>query len=460
MLGPRGWAFLLAAVALLIRAPLIVSAHTASAPDTFDYFKIASGLHHGQLLIDGFRTPGYPVVIFLLDLVPGRREDALGVFQHLAGVAAVAGIVLVAWRYFGRAPSLTAGALAAATPVMVGSEHQMVPDFLFGLVACTGAVLLAEAIVRTPAAGRWFVVAGVVFGASAYLKPTGLFLIAAAPIALILSRAGIRSTVRGSALVTVALLLTISPWVVRNGLVLGHWTMSIQGGQTLFKRVFDVDHRPTPTGTPEDRLVRRFDYERRANGSKVELNEFVSDELQRRGYSTYQIVSLERRVALQAIKAAPGLYAARTFEHTGKFLIDDADYLPKDLTEEEARGGLGAGHRKGGLELGEVAWVYIALAVNLVWLGLALGGVAMLLPLRAQSRLSRIAAAAFVAAWFAVAFGTAASHGGLRRYSAEVVALLWITGSAGAIIVVAQLRQSLQALKSATFLKRLLARLS
>jgi 4-amino-4-deoxy-L-arabinose transferase-like glycosyltransferase len=458
--GPRTWALMLAGFAFVVRLPLMVVAHDASARDTFDYFKIADGLHHGRLLIDGIRTPGYPVLIFLLDLLPGRREDALIIFQHLLGVAVVAAIVIVAWRYFGRGPAIVAAALAAATPVMVGSEHAMVPDFLFGVVVCGGALLLVEAIIRPGPSWRWFLAAGLAFGLSAFIKPTGLFLIAAAPLALLLSRSGVRYTLRASALVMVALMLTIAPWVVRNGLVLGHWTMSIQGGETLFHRVFDVDHRPVPTDTAEGQLVHQFQREKEAQRSKDELYAFVSGKLHDRGYSTYGIVALERRVAIRAVKAAPAAYAAGTANSLGRFMLDTGNYSASDLSNDEATNGLGVEKRHGLVKVAARDWIDVTRALNLVWMGLALGGAAMLLPLAARSKRKRFAAAAFVAVWLCVAFGTAASHGALRRYSAEVAPLVWIAGSAGAAIVLTATRSTLRrAIARSPFFKRTISRL-
>jgi hypothetical protein len=45
------------------------------------------------------------------------------VVQHLVGVFLVAAIVLVAWRYFGRATALVGGGLASISPLMIPLEH-------------------------------------------------------------------------------------------------------------------------------------------------------------------------------------------------------------------------------------------------------------------------------------------------------------------------------------------------
>src|SRR3954452_5091426 len=167
-MGPGRWALLLGTVALVVRLPLILGHHaTYPGPDSPFYLSLGDDLLQGRGFAQAgqFYTPGYPTVLAGLQLLPGRTEDAAAVFQHLLGVAVVVALVLLGWRWFGRAPALAAGGIAALASLLPASEHALLPDFLVGFFTLAGAMLLAEAVTRR-APLLLVAAAGVVFGAA------------------------------------------------------------------------------------------------------------------------------------------------------------------------------------------------------------------------------------------------------------------------------------------------------
>src|SRR4051794_9380680 len=73
---PRVAALVVAAIAIVLRIPLLFDRYDDRfAPDSGLYLKLADTLLGGLHYPDDYRVPGYPSVIALLQLLPGRRED-------------------------------------------------------------------------------------------------------------------------------------------------------------------------------------------------------------------------------------------------------------------------------------------------------------------------------------------------------------------------------------------------
>ena len=135
-------------------------------------------------------------------------------------------------RWFGRPAGVAAALLAAVTPVMLGLEHTLQPDFLFGACVFAGAALLVlgTAPERT---NDWLVVAaGVAFAAGTYVKPVGVAVVLGVAIGLWAGTRSLREAAVGTGLVVAVLGVLLVPWVVRNQVEYGDLTLSTQGGQT------------------------------------------------------------------------------------------------------------------------------------------------------------------------------------------------------------------------------------
>ncbi|MEA2349991.1 MAG: hypothetical protein QOG86_932, partial [Thermoleophilaceae bacterium] len=164
-LDARRFALLYALLALALRLPFLFGHHEATpGGDSAGYLRMAAGIVAGRgFRDDGYRTPGYPLVLAALDPLPGRTEDAVVAIQHVLGAVLVAAIVMVAWRFFGRAPAVIAGAMAAVTPALVYVEHAILTDFAFAVALLAGAAALAHAVER-PGRLRPLILTGVLFG--------------------------------------------------------------------------------------------------------------------------------------------------------------------------------------------------------------------------------------------------------------------------------------------------------
>jgi 4-amino-4-deoxy-L-arabinose transferase-like glycosyltransferase len=434
--SPTTWAWIFGVGALLVRLPLFFTEHDAvPGGDSRQYLAIADGLLDGQgFETDAYRTPGYPLFIAALQLLPGPTGDAVVVAQHLIGVGLVVAVLLVAWRFFGKAPALVAAALVAFTPVMPALENMILADFLFGTAIFAGAVALAYALADR-ISPRLLVLTGVVFGLAANVKPSGQFLIVAAPLALLATTRSVRQTVKWGAVPVVAFALTITPWIIHNEVVDGHAAMSIQGGRTLFNRVFEVDELPIPTDSPDGRLVARLQ-ERIRDQEGVRLNNVALAEFRSRGLTQYEAFQRMRKLALEAIREDPLRYGSGTAAAVGRFATNVNKFSYDDLNKREAGAVLDRFKLGGVAEIATRAWFYTVKALSVSWLIVSLFGLASLLTLTSPNRRVRAAGAAFVFTWLTIAVGTSLTHGGIWRYGASQAALLWTAASAGAVLLV------------------------
>jgi len=436
--GLPAWSLVIGGLALLVRLPFLFGEHSVPPhSDNGYYLYLADGLLDGE----GFRgqhfwTPGYPAFLALLQLLPGRVEDATTITQHLLGAALTVAILAAGWRYFGKPAGVLAATFAAVTPVLVVHEHTILPDFLFGILLLVGAITLAEAVRRKPVDWRLLVATGVVFGAATWVKPAGQFLFAAAPLALLFATRNARRLLTGSAIVAVTLLVVITPWLVRNTVRFGYPSMSNQGGRTLFYRAFDVDRMPIPldqrygpfaetvrkriAGRPDEQLTYRFHY----------------DLIDKRGLSEEEATRIARRLAIVAIRRHPSKYVKGTWREVKNSVADltvpggsrheSSEVLLQELERTRPPFPKAATKR---------VWDG-ARVLNSLWWLLSLHAAAGLLTLLIGTREARNAAAALWSVWIVMAVGTAMAHGALWRYSVQLAPITWILSSAGIVILV------------------------
>jgi hypothetical protein len=436
---------MLGALALLVRLPFILQSHRAHAGSDEEIFLGLSDTLLNDLRFDSdFYTPGYPAFAALLRGVPGRVEDAVLVVQHLIGVGVVVALVVVGWRWFGRASALIAGGLAAISPTLVVHEHLMLPDFLFGVLTCSGAVALAAGLRRDPPRTHALVGAGVLFGTAAWVKPAGIMLLAAAPLAALLAGRGLRASLRPAGIVTLTLVVAISPWLARNAIDRDLAGTSRQGGLTLFNRAFERDKLEIPS----DHEYARFAEELRVQAAAIpdarfhkEFRDALEFEL---GVSYERTFAIEGEMARTAIRRQPLDYARgtwREFRGSAGYFDDFArDWELEGDLERRGPGVVHAAVRE--------TWNLARVLTDLWWL-LSFSTAAGLLTLVTGPPERRIAARALFAVWLCVILGTAMANGGSWLYTLQVAPIQWLLGSAGLVFVASavadQLRSSMRA---------------
>jgi 4-amino-4-deoxy-L-arabinose transferase-like glycosyltransferase len=453
MASCRRLAFATGVLALVARVPLLGGA--TIYPDSGSYLAAGHDLitGNGFASTEDYRTAAYPLYLALAELLPASTPTAAAAGQHLLGVAFSVAVVVAAWRYFGRFPALISGLLVACTPYVSNVEHTIMPDFPFTVAVFAGAVTLTEAALRKPASYRLLALSGVVFGLAAHVKPNGQALIMAAPIVLAVTTRTWWPTIAGSLVVAATALAVMSPWILRNQLQFGHPLMSVQGGQALYLRAFDLDHLPFPTDVPEARFAKKI-YDRTYAGQPpgIELPSYtpVFVALRAKGYSAHDATGLMGTMAMTAIRRHPVDYAEGTGKNLARFqsLWQERPY--RDVEVFTGRKAMDDAALPTQLRSVASAISQLSLKLLPLWWYLSLGGLAGLALLFVPDHRCRTAATVFASLWFVVALATSLTNHVEVRFFVQAAPLMWILGSAGAVFLTAAVLRRLHDLREGT----------
>lgn len=431
----------LAVVAFVARLPLLIGhRHVGENFDSGDFLMVAERIWQGDPFEHGVvpRTPGYPLLITLPVRLPFDDVQSILTIQHLVGPLLVAAIVLAGSRLFGSAAGIGAGVLAAASPLMIVLEDEVLPDLALAVLLLAVATV-TSVLALVPEPRRWaFPALGALIGAAALVKPVAQLLVLAVPLTLVVAGRPRRAVLGQSAAVVAVAAVVVAPWVLDNLIDDGRPVLSQQDGLTLFNRVYEVDGRAITGDGRDDRLVRAVARRsaREPFPPENRLHSALFQELVRRGDTNIEAIAFERRYARRGIGEYPLEYGARAVALVPG-MVADVGRVPEE------------GRRPGDRSDARVAE---AVAAPLWWLGERLseawvlvtlfGALALVTPF-AGPRHRRVAAAAFLSVWALVAVGTAATHGGSVRYSAELAPLTWILGTYGLVLVAGAARARL-----------------
>jgi hypothetical protein len=233
-------------LAALLRAGALAVGSGHLTEDRDDYLVVARhyvthGFWHSfENIPDSFRPPLLPLVMAAL-LKAGGGSASLGVFQLVLGTATVA----LTW-HIGRRLGLGGLAVVAAVavaldPLLVEYTTFPMTETLFTFLV-TLFIALATPKKREAAAPRFstarVAALGAVFGASALCRPTiwpvaGLVAVWLA-VRTLRGKEPPARMVRGTLVVLLATVVVVSPWVIRNGRLLGSPVLTTtHGGYTL-----------------------------------------------------------------------------------------------------------------------------------------------------------------------------------------------------------------------------------
>ncbi len=416
-----------ALLAIGVRIPLALAQHEILPGDSTEFAQLASNLVAGRgfggVGTASYRTPGYPVFIAYMDLLPGRREDTVVDAQLFLGVLLVLLVLVVAWRLFGKPAAIIASLLLALSPCLPYIEFPLLSEFLFAFLVFSATALLALELTRD-ADARWLVLVavGALYGLSALVRPSGELLALVPLVALLTARRGWgRSALRGLVALA-AFAAVVAPWVIHNIDVVGSPTLSTVSGDTLFARAFEVDKLPFPTDT----AMGEYASEAAAARGQTRMVTAVRAAFQSDGASRLEALRGEQEIAQTAIKRAPGEYAFGTLREMWRLRMN-----PNQVNVHTDVGPDLAHPPK----LTRSVWSFIKPALR-VWWVLSLGTVAGLLVLVTGDPRRRRAGLCFVLAWLAVAGATAAGRGALVRYELQLAPIAAVLGSVGITIVV------------------------
>ena len=244
----RAFAFVLvAAVAVRVAWGLVAPTPIAALPDQGEYLEIAQNVLGGRgfVLVDeryaieqtlrAQRMPGYPLFVAML----GAEPAVVRVVQALVEASTALAAFLIAWRMGCGRWSIVAAIGVAMHPYLAYFSTLVLTETLFTALLAWGVwALLAR---------RWWVAAALMVAAT-YLRPSGAVLW----LAMVLVRSGVGDSPasgpdprQASRLphkhvgpmfwAMLVLGIGLSPWIIRNALVLGAFVpTTTNGGITLY----------------------------------------------------------------------------------------------------------------------------------------------------------------------------------------------------------------------------------
>ena len=208
-------------------------------------------------------------------------------------------------------------------------EHYLLPDLLFGVLVFAGTIALIEAVIPEQPSVKRLVMAGVVFGLAAHVKPTAQVLIFVAPFLIAFATRSWRHTWRGALVVGGVMVAVILPWIAHNAIRYDQPTMSVQGGQALWLRVFDQDKLPIPTDSEDGRRANELYHEYLEDPppeyaqdpetlTTTESYSYVFNELGQE-MSEFDAIAIQRDLAIQAILEHPKTYVRGTIANVKEY---------------------------------------------------------------------------------------------------------------------------------------------
>lgn len=288
----------------LVSAVLIFTlGHYAPLVDSADYENIARSIVNGhgialtavdprtgRLLIgpDSFRPPLYPITLSPAFAIGGLRLARL--WTAALGAVAVMLLYALVRDLWGKRPALAAGALAAVYPPLLVCNVSLLtePLFLcFELLALLGLLRFR----RHPWGLRWPAAIGVSVGLAGLTRSNGLVILPLAMLAVWWAFRDWRRGTTAAAVTLAAAALTVTPWIVRNEVVLGHFL-------------------PTTTELGPSLVTEMNDYSR-THGAEPDYNVLIPD------------IARAARVSEQRL-AQPGGYFRLDWVVVGQRLEDKA----------------------------------------------------------------------------------------------------------------------------------------
>ncbi len=181
---------------------------------------------HGIVVSTAFRPPLYPVFLAAIAKTFGGTRTTYQLAGCAVGTLTVGLIGQLGKRVGGAAVGLTAAALAAVSPALLGIDASVMAETIYvPLVVLTLLAVFRAA--EQPAAGRW-IVAGALGGAATLARGDGalVVLFVVLPVAFVSSARRPRARLGAVAAALLGALVVVTPWIVRNQVELRRPTLA------------------------------------------------------------------------------------------------------------------------------------------------------------------------------------------------------------------------------------------
>jgi 4-amino-4-deoxy-L-arabinose transferase-like glycosyltransferase len=439
-----------------MRLPLYFWLPVLSDGDSFQYYRPAHRLMDGiDFPLPLKRPPGYPWFLAAIGALTGRALEHVVLAQHILGLSTAALAFGLGLITFGRTAAVIGGLAAAISGELLLWEHYMMTESLFTFLVTLATFLFVLGVRSQKAAA--FIGCGLAIGLAALTRPHAQVLLLLGPLVLAWHYRGLRRIWRPTVLLASAMLIVIVPWMVRNYLTHGTFTIAGSLGQQLVYKtalfhtgtfLFVDPSAPDRVGDTDLRraneLIQSVIDDKLKGGGDNWAASTIHSSLQRRlDIDEAEADALMRRAAMQAISRDPLAYvlaSAQTFTRVSIGAPEDLDDRWRDSRPRDERTRLAALMRRPSDE--QVARMADTRRLLEIYQSTRAGSVLIALFVLGLvgSALRPAWRPALFAALTVVALNgvTAAASGTNPRYHHPTIPLIHVVGAAG-VLAVAQL---------------------
>jgi 4-amino-4-deoxy-L-arabinose transferase-like glycosyltransferase len=236
-------------VSLLLKIILAFTLQSAVKSDSVTYHNLAMSILSGEYSLNGkptaFVVCGYPLFLSAVYFIFGDGQFFVKIIQSLIEVITCYLFFKVSLNFFNTKYSLISLAIFSFLPSNLLFSQTILTESLFGFFSMTVLFLcLKENFLN-----RVFLI-GIFFGCAIMIRSSFSFAILLVPLYLLIERKDLfgknrlSNAINYSVIFFAGVFLILSPWIIRNKIVMNTFSLATQGGSTLWE-----GNNPEATGT-------------------------------------------------------------------------------------------------------------------------------------------------------------------------------------------------------------------
>lgn len=239
----KNYLFLILALSFCIKLVLAFTIEVDLRSDSMVYDTLAKNIIElGEYSFEGRTTAllisGYPIFLSGIYFIFGSEQIFVKIIQSLIEIVTCYLFFLVALKFFDKKYSLISLAVFAFFPSNILFSQTVLTEPLFGLLQMT---LLYLCLCGKPAKNVFFI--GLLWGAAIMVRSSFALSVVLIPLYFFYKRkelfpenfsSSIKPVLKYSSLFIIGVFLFLAPWLIRNQVTMGSFTLATQGGFTFW----------------------------------------------------------------------------------------------------------------------------------------------------------------------------------------------------------------------------------
>ncbi len=245
--------YLILLLSFAVRLILVFVVSTSLKSDSVTYHRLALSILEGEYSLDGRATAfvvcGYPAFLSGVYFVFGEGQFFVKLIQSLLEVFTCLFFFKVSMKFLDVKYSLISLAVFAFFPSNILFSQAILTESLFGFFAIVVLYLCIMNDFGKITPGHIFIT-GIFFGLAIIVRSSFSFAVILLPLYFLVNRKKLfgdkefSKMMKYSFCFLAGLMIILSPWLIRNKIVMNSFTLATQGGSTLWE-----GNNPLATGT-------------------------------------------------------------------------------------------------------------------------------------------------------------------------------------------------------------------